>query len=88
MAEVDESLGQVAGVDALATDVRFAAVGEVGDAQRAVWIERRRHSWVSLPSGISIPSAPSEYEEGKQSGQGHNQYRLITDVGVDRATFA
>ena len=32
--EVDERLGQVAGVDALPTDVRLAPVGEIGDRQR------------------------------------------------------
>ena len=36
VAEVDERLGEVAGVDALAADVGLAPVGEVGDAQRAV----------------------------------------------------
>ncbi len=36
VAEVDQRLRQVAGVDALATDVGLAPVGEVGDAQRVV----------------------------------------------------
>ena len=36
VAEVDQRLGEVAGVDALAADVGLAPVGEVGDAQRAV----------------------------------------------------
>ena len=36
VAEVDERLGEVARVHALAADVRLAAVGEVGDAQRSV----------------------------------------------------
>ena len=36
VAEVDERLGEVAGVDALAADVRLAAVRQVGDAQRLV----------------------------------------------------
>jgi hypothetical protein len=31
VAEIDEGLGEVTGVDALATDVGFAAVSEVSD---------------------------------------------------------
>ena len=34
VAEVDQLLGEVAGVDALAADVGLAPVGEVGDAER------------------------------------------------------
>ena len=36
MAQVDQGLGEVAGVDALAADVGLATVGEVGDAQREI----------------------------------------------------
>ena len=36
VAEVDQRLGEVAGVDPLAADVRLAPVRQVGDAQRAV----------------------------------------------------
>ncbi len=45
VAEVDEGLGEVPGVDALAAHVRLATVGEVGDAQRRVRFpgRRRRH---------------------------------------------
>ena len=42
VAEVDERLGEVAGVDALATHVRLAPVGEVGDPQGIVGSGRRR----------------------------------------------
>ena len=40
MAEIDERLGQVPGVDALATDVRLPPVGEIGDAQGFVGAQR------------------------------------------------
>ncbi len=36
VAQVDQGLGQVPGVDALPAHVRLAAIGEVGDAQRLV----------------------------------------------------
>ena len=36
VAEVDERLGEVPGVDALAAHVGLAAVGEVGDPERGV----------------------------------------------------
>ena len=39
VAEIDQRLGEVAGVHALAADVRLAAVGEVGDLQRSVGVE-------------------------------------------------
>ena len=32
------------GVDPLATDVRFAPVGEIGDPKGTVWIKTLRHS--------------------------------------------
>ena len=47
VAEVDERLGQVAGVDALAATVGLAAVGEQRDAQRTV----SRHERGSLSCG-------------------------------------
>ena len=46
VAEVDQRLGQVAGVDALAADVGLAPVGEVGDAEGLV--VRRVHGRTSL----------------------------------------
>ena len=41
VAEVDQRLGEVAGVHALAADVRLAAVGEIGDRERGVWRQGR-----------------------------------------------
>ena len=57
VAEIDQRLGEVAGVDALAADVGLAPVGQVGDAQRLVfpwpeggWVTSRvkGHKGVSL----------------------------------------
>jgi hypothetical protein len=36
VAEIDESLGEMSGIDTLTTDVGLASVGEVRDAQRPV----------------------------------------------------
>ena len=36
MAEVDERLGQMPGVDPLASDGRFRSVGQIGEAERAL----------------------------------------------------
>jgi len=44
MSEINEGLRQVPGVDPLATDVRFAPVGEIGDPKGTVWIKTLRHS--------------------------------------------
>ena len=46
VAEIDQRLGQVAGVDALAPDVGLAPIGQVGDAQRLV-LPRPRGRWVT-----------------------------------------
>ena len=51
MPEVDEGLREVTGVDALASDVRFSSVGEVGQTQRRVRIEDGRHKGTTLPAG-------------------------------------
>ena len=56
VAEVDQRLGEVAGVDALATDVRLAAVGEVGDRAAG----RRVESAVA-PAGVTADIGPSGY---------------------------
>ena len=45
VAEVDERLGEVPRVDALAADVGLAPVRQVGDAQRRVRVRRRGHGW-------------------------------------------
>ena len=42
MPEIAQRLGQVAGVDALATDVGLSPVGEVGDLERGIRIESGR----------------------------------------------
>ena len=44
VAEVDQGLRQVAGVDTLAADVRLAAVGEIGDSRggRRARVQQRR----------------------------------------------
>ena len=41
VAEIDQRFGQMARVHALTTDVRFTAVGEVGDRERGVWRQGR-----------------------------------------------
>ena len=51
MAEVCQSLGQMAGVDALAADVGLAAIGEVCNAQWSVGVERPLHNSFTLPVG-------------------------------------
>ena len=39
VAEIDQCLGEVTGVDALATNMWLATVGEVGDLQRSIGVE-------------------------------------------------
>ena len=51
VAEVDQRLGEVAGVDALAADVRLAPVGEVGDREWGVWRQCRSAGRVTADIG-------------------------------------
>ena len=51
MTEVDQGFGEVSGVDALTAHVGLSPIGQVSNAQRAVWIVRRRHIRMSLPIG-------------------------------------
>ncbi len=57
VAEVDERLGEVAGVDALATDVGLAPVGEQRDAQRRVVGVHSRNLSVPLTAAVNSASA-------------------------------
>jgi hypothetical protein len=41
MTEIDKRFGEVSGVHALATDVRLAAICQIGNTQGAVGVERR-----------------------------------------------
>ena len=55
VAEVDQRLGEVAGVDALATDVRLAAVGEIGDERGA------SGESAAAPADVTADIGPSGY---------------------------
>ena len=69
VAQIDQRLGEVPGVDALPADVGFATVGQVGDRQRGVVIETclaghhdrlpvRSYRPVTVGTALTISSAP------------------------------
>ena len=47
--KISQCFGEMSCVDALSANMRLSSVGEVGNAQRAVGIKRRRHKAFSLP---------------------------------------
>ena len=51
MTEVCQSLGEMAGVDALAANMGFATIREVCNAQWSVGVERPLHNSFTLPVG-------------------------------------
>ncbi len=74
--EVDQRLGEMAGVDALPPDMRLAAVGEVGDREGGVGRQRlslRRGGGRHRPVRLSAPCYRPVRVTGLQraSGTGH-----------------
>ena len=49
--KVDQSFGEVTGIDALTSYVGLSTVGEVCDPQRAMGVGRRFHRRLMLPPG-------------------------------------
>ncbi len=87
VAEVDERLGEVAGVHALAAHVGLAAVGEVRDLERRIRIESgRRHPSEAIGAHVPPDDTGHRVTGHRATGGCHQEMVIVRRSGVSGST--